>query len=78
MAQGQNNTAQLRTQAHEYIKQYITYDANDRPEYVYTAPAGCLDGAPCSVVRYSYSGVTNRVVYMKEEDSVWDTAWETF
>lgn len=72
------DTGHLITQAHELVKQYITYDASQRTEYVYTAHATALNGAPCSVVRYGYSGTTNRVIFMKEYTSTWDTSWETF
>jgi len=72
------DTGHLLTQAHELVKQYTVYDVNNRPEYVYTAHADLEDGAPCSVVRYAYDGLTSRVVYMKEYTATWDVAWETF
>lgn len=78
MAIPSSKTEHLKTQAHELIKQYVTYDAYDRPEYVYTAPITAITGTSCSVVRYSYDGVSNRVVYMKEYAETWDTSWETF
>ena len=68
----------LLTQAHELVKQHIEYDLENRPEYVYTGHADLEDGAPCSVVRYSYDGVTSRVLYMKEYPATWDVAWELF
>jgi len=68
----------LKTQLNELSKMYITYDASNRPEYVYTCGVNTLDGKPCTVVRYSYDGVSTRVVYMKEYTSTWQTAWETF
>lgn len=68
----------LQTQAHELIKQYITYDGSGRTQYVYTVHATAEDNCPCSVVRYSYDGATSRVVYMKEYTGTWDTAWEVF
>lgn len=75
---GISTTRMLTSQAHEFQKQYITYDAYSRPEYVYTAVVNAIDGAPCSVVRYAYSGTTTNAVYMKEYESTWQTAWEQF
>lgn len=74
----ENDTGHLKSQAHELVKQYIEYDGSDRPEYVYTVRANAADDCPCSVVRYSYSGATSRVVYMKEYTATWDSAWEVF
>jgi len=73
-----NDTGHLKTQAHELVKQYVTYDGNNRSEYVYTVRADADDGTPCSVVRYSYDGASSRIVYMKEFTDTWQAAWETF
>lgn len=68
----------LVTQAHEFVKQYITYDGTNRVEYVYTARANAKNGEPCSVVRYAYVGLTANVSFMKEYDSTWNSAWDAF
>lgn len=68
----------LKTGFKEGVKQYIEYDIQNRMEYVYEAPADAIDGAPAIVTRYAYAGMSNRVVYMKEYLTAWDTAWETF
>lgn len=68
----------LLTQAHELVKQYVEYDADERTEYVYTVHADAEDGTPCSVVRYAYDGTSSRVIYMKEYTSTWDSDWEEF
>lgn len=68
----------LTTQAHEFVKQHVEYDGQGRTEYVYTTRADALNGSPCSVVRYSFDGVTSNVVYMKEYAGTWNTAWEVF
>ena len=73
-----NRTALLKSQLNEYTKTYITYDINNRVEYVYTVDNDALNGDPCVVTRYSYDGVTTRVVYSKEYESTLHTAWETF
>ena len=73
-----NDTGHLKTQAHELIKQHIEYDGSGRVEYVYTVRADALDTTPCSIVRYSYNGLTADVVFMKEYTGVWDISWDLF
>ena len=68
----------LVTQAHELVKQHIEYDAQNRTEYVYTVRADATNGTPCSVVRYSFVGLTANVAFMKEYLGTWNSAWETF
>jgi len=72
------DTGHLKTQAAELVKQHIEYDVNNRVEYVYTVHGDAANGIPCSVVRYSYVGLSSRVVYMKEYTSNWNSAWELF
>jgi hypothetical protein len=78
MAVAPNDTGHLKTQVNELVKQHIEYDVNNRSEYVYTAPANAQNGTPCSVVRYSFSGVTSRIVFMKEYTGTWNSAWDLF
>ena len=73
-----NDTGHLKTQAAELVKQHIEYDVNNRVEYVYTVRADATNNTPCSVVRYSYIGLTSNVVFMKEYTSVWNSAWDLF
>lgn len=73
-----NDTGHLKTQAHELVKQHIEYDANNRVEYVYTVRADAEDNCPCSVVRYSYDGLSSRVLFYKEYTDTWDIAWDLF
>jgi hypothetical protein len=60
----------------ELIKTHIEYDVNNRAEYIYTAPAHAVDGAPCIVTKYTYDGVSTRVVTFQEFRTVWDSAWD--
>lgn len=60
----------------ELIKTHIEYDVNNRAEYMYTAPAHATDGAPCIVTKYTYDGVSTRVVTFQEFKTVWDSAWD--
>lgn len=73
-----DNKSQLKSQSEELVKQHIEYDGQLRVEYIYTAPTDATTGTPCSVVRYSYVGTSNRVDYMKESLSTWNIVWETF
>jgi len=72
------DTGHLKTQAAELVKQHIEYDGSSRVEYVYTVRADALDLVPCSVVRYSYVGLTSKVVFMKEYAGVWLAVWDLF
>lgn len=74
-----NDTGHLKTQAHELVKQHCEYDSpTNRLEYVYTVRADAAHGTPCSVVQYSYDGLSSRVVFMKESTGTWDSAWDLF
>lgn len=73
-----SDTGHLKTQAAELLKQHIEFDGSNRVEYVYTVTADALDNTPCSVVRYAYDGVSSRVVFMREYEGNWDSAWELF
>ena len=73
-----SDTGHLKTQAHELVKQHIEYDGTSRTEYVYTVRADALDLTPCSGVRYSYVGLTSKVVFMKEYTGTWLIAWDLF
>lgn len=69
-------TELLKSQLHELVKQYISYDVSDRPEYVYTASSDAADGTPCTVTQYVYDGATSRVLKRKESYSNWDASWD--
>lgn len=72
------DTGHLKTQASELVKQHIEYDSNSRVEYVYTVRNDAADLTPCGVVRYSYVGLTSKVVFMKEYSGTWLIAWDLF
>lgn len=72
------DTGHLITQAHELVKQHVEYDGSNRVSYIYTVRADATNGTPCSVVRYSYNGLTTDVVFMKEYTSTWNSAWDLF
>jgi hypothetical protein len=72
------STEMLKTHEHELVKTHQAFDASSRLEYVYTAKADALNGSPCLVTRYSYDGISSRIVYLKEYYGVWSSSWEIF
>lgn len=70
------NRSYLKTEASEFVKQYIAYDSSSRPEYIYVAPVDAANGAPCSVTRYSYDGTSSRVLKMKEYAGTWNSSYD--
>lgn len=73
-----NDSGHLKTQANELVKQHTEYDDSNRAEYIYTAPSNAVDGTPCSVVRFAYSGLSPRVAFMKEYTGNWNDDWDVF
>lgn len=69
--------AQLKAHALDATKTYITYDVENRMEYVYTAYTEALNGTECLVTQYSYTGAgSNRVAKMKESVGTWSSAYD--
>lgn len=71
-------TSQIKTHLNELTKVHNAYDAQGRIEYTYTAKADATNGAHCLCTRFSYSGLTARIVFAKEYDSTWDSSWDVF
>ena len=77
MVDKSRNTMLLKSQAHEYTKQFLVYDAQGRTIEIYTAPTEAVNGTPCSLVEYTYTNPTaSTVEKMKESNSVWDATWD--
>ena len=71
------STAGLTTQAHELVKQHLTYDGSGRCTAIYTVVFNAADGAPCTKVSYQYlSGTSTQVTGMKETNDTWQAAWD--
>jgi len=71
------NREHLISQRDEFIKSYTTFDAQDRPEYIYTAPTDAADGTPCSQVQYMYRAIgSSQIQQMKESATTWQSAWD--
>lgn len=72
-----STTDNLKTQAHELVKQFVIYDGNNRITSVYTAPAAAVDGTPCTLVTYAYLTPTSSLVEkMREANSTWSSAYD--
>lgn len=72
-----DNKSLLTTQRDELIKQYIVFDVEDRPEFVYTAHTEATHGQPCTQVQYVYVGPGSALVSkMKESRATWDATWD--
>ena len=71
-------TSQLKSHTNELTKVHNAYDASNRIEYTYTATDDALDGGPCLCTRFSYDGVSSRIVYAKEYNATWTASWEIF
>lgn len=76
MATPTTNTELLKSQAMELVKQYITYDASSRCEYVYTAHLGAITGSSCTITRYVYDGTSTRITKRKEYYGLWDSSYD--
>jgi len=77
MALGDDRTGLLKTTAYELAKQYITYDAQNRPEYVYTAHTDAVAGTPCTRTQYVYADLTSvRITKRRETPATWLLAYD--
>jgi len=68
--------ALLKSHGNEFVKQFISYDGLDRPEFVYTAYVDTPDQGPCEVTQYEYDGTTSRVTKRRESVGVWLAAYD--
>lgn len=71
-----NEYGGLATGRGEYIKQYITYDASNRMEFVYEAASNARDQTPCLRTQYTYWTTSTRVRQMKETKALWLSAFD--
>lgn len=71
-----NDTGHLKTNQHEMIKSYITYDGSDRMSVVYEARADAVANTPCMKTTYTYVSTSSRVEKMKEETAVWSLSYD--
>ena len=78
MATPTTKTELLKTHQNELTKTYNVYDVNGRVEYVYTASDDAPNGGSCLVTRFSYDGLTTRIVFAREYYGTWNSAWDLF
>ncbi len=72
-----NKYEHLKTNTHEYMKQYITLNGSGLPEYIYEARANAEDGEPCMRTQYVYDVTyTTTVVKMIETETTWSAAYD--
>ena len=69
-------TEQLKSHAHELVKQYFEYDVSLRCTAMYTAGSDQVDGGPCMKTEYEYDGSSSRIAKRKESNSTWDDTWD--
>ena len=66
----------MKSHSKELVKQYITYDVLERPEFVYTAYRDVTDQGVCEVTQYTYVGNTSRVEKRKESLGTWLASYD--
>lgn len=72
-----SKTDLLRTQAHELVKQFIQFDAQDRPEFIFTAPISAVQNTPCTRVQYVYrSASSTQIEKMAESKAQWQASYD--
>ena len=70
-------TEQLKSHLHMQVKQHIVFDAQDRPQFVFTAPIDAKDGSPCTVTEYVYKAINSTQVKARQErEYLWKIAWD--
>lgn len=70
-------TELLKTIRSETNKEYQVIDGMDRPIRKYVAPKDAVDGEPCLVIEYVYSGAfPGSIIGRKEGYSVWSSAYD--
>lgn len=68
---------ELRTQAHEFVKTFTVYDAQDREIEIFTARTDAADGDVCSKITMTYRNATStQVEKYKEERATWSAAYD--
>lgn len=61
----------------QLMKQHFVYDVSERLTDLYETVTEATHGSPCIVTRYTYISPTSfKVQAMREENAVWDSAWD--
>lgn len=72
------NTEILKSLEGEQLKQHIVHDSASRPQFIFEAPVGAVDGDPCLVTELVYINASESIVIKKQERQYrWKGAWDT-
>lgn len=67
----------LKAHEREQVKQHVVFDAQDRPQFVFTAPIGAGEGDPCLAMEYVYRSLTStQIMDRQERVYAWKAAWD--
>jgi len=59
-------------------KTHVVLDAQDRPQFIFTASLDTKDGGPCMVTEYVYLNPTSSIAVSQQERVYkWKAIWET-
>jgi len=71
-------TELLKTHQNEQTKTHVVLDANDRPQFIFTAALDIKDGGPCMCTEYVYLNPTSAIAISQQERVYkWKVIWET-
>lgn len=76
MAQDSQADELLRALGKEVMKLHRVYDGSNRVSEQYETFANTVHGGAALKTEYTYDGVSERVVGMKESLATWDSAWD--
>jgi hypothetical protein len=73
-----NKTSLLKSHQLEQAKQHIVYDAQARPQFIFTADINCAAGDPCLVTEYVYRNATSTdIICRQERIYAWKASWDS-
>jgi len=72
------STELLRAHQNGQTKTHVVLDANDRPNFVFTAVVDAKEGDPCMCTEYIYKNSTS-VISINQQERVytWKSAWDS-
>lgn len=73
-----NKTSLLKSHQFEQAKQHIVYDAQNRPQLIFTADINATEGDPCLVTEYVYLNATSTDIISRQERTYsWKDTWDS-
>jgi hypothetical protein len=68
----------LKSLEKEQLKQHIVHDAQRRPQFIFEAPIGAVEGDPCLVTEYVYIDLTESIIIDRQERVYkWKAVWDS-